>query len=47
MVMFKAIADIRFRLISELPFSKGKEKAKALSASPVAAMYVHFILFKV
>jgi hypothetical protein len=29
--------DVNVRFISQLPHSKGKAKAKALSASPVAA----------
>ena len=43
LVMLHPVADVFFRLISELPYSKGKEKAKALSASPVAVRYIPFI----
>lgn len=38
MVLMYPVTDVNVRLISQLPYSKSKEKAKALSASPAAAL---------
>lgn len=43
MLLVYAATDVKFRMISQLPDSKGKEKAKEPSASPTAASYVPFI----
>lgn len=42
-VLLYAVTDVAVRLVSQVPYSKGKEKAKALSASPAAASYVRSI----
>lgn len=38
LMILYAVADISYRLISQIPYSKRKEKSKVLSGSPASAL---------